>query len=325
MPKAASPIKTVWLTGANGMVGRNVLAHPNAACYQWLTPTRTELDARNPQAVAHFLAQHRPDMVIHCAGKVGGIAANMAAPVDFLMDNLQLAQAVIAQAHKAGVPRLINLSSSCMYPRNVEGLLEEPMILTGELEPTNEGYALAKIVSLRLCQYLNQQYGAAYKTLIPCNLYGAFDHFDPVASHLIPAVILKTHQAIASGAETIEIWGDGTARREFMAASDLADCLFAALENPEAYASLPEVMNVGLGYDHTVTEYYQAVAELMGFSGGFVYNLEKPVGMRRKVVCVAQAKTWGWQAKRTLQQGLQEALEYFQTHVLAQNTAPCQV
>jgi len=212
-------------------------------------------------------------------------------------------------ARQQGVPRLINLGSSCMYPRNAANPLREEMILQGELEPTNEGYALAKIATARLCQYIaREDSGYAYKTLIPCNLYGRHDNFDPASSHLIPAVIHKMHRAKEENRETVEIWGDGLARREFMYAGDLADCLAKAVCS---YDTLPELMNVGIGQDCTILEYYRTVAEVVGFRGRFVHNLAKPVGMQRKLVDVTRAGAWGWTAQTSLQQGIAQAYDYY--------------
>lgn len=299
----------IFLTGSRGMVGRNVLEHPRATEHEWLSPSRNELDLCDFSAVRAYLDQHRPDYVIHAAGRVGGIQANIQYPVDFLIENLDMGRNVVLAAKEVGIPRLINLGSSCMYPREGENPLSEKQILTGELEPTNEGYALAKIAVARLCQYINQQYqGFAYKTLIPCNLYGRHDKFDPAASHLVPAVIQKIHDACLSQQDSVEIWGDGQARREFMYAGDLADCIFDALDR---FDRLPDVANVGLGYDYSINEYYQTVAEMIGFKGEFWHNLDRPVGMRRKLVDTHLLKEWGWQAKTSLAEGIEKTYQFY--------------
>ncbi len=274
----------ILLTGGGGMVGRNLLEHSAIGEFEVLAPQRCELDLRNFEAVQSYVHKHNPDMVIHAAGKVGGIQANMREPVSFLMDNLDMGRNIVWASHQAGVKRLINLGSSCMYPRNHSEPLSEDMVLKGELEPTNEGYALAKVVTARLCEYImREDTSYQYKTLIPCNLYGRHDKFDPVHSHLVPAIIHKVHQAKQSGQQTVEIWGDGTARREFMYAGDLADAMVRAIKE---FDTLPASMNVGLGYDYTINEYYQAAADIMGYTGEFVHYLGKPVGMARKLVSV---------------------------------------
>ncbi len=291
------------------MVGRNLLEHPAICEFEVLAPRSHELDLRDFKAVQNYLSKHQPDMVVHAAGKVGGIEANMREPVSFLLDNLDMGRNVVWAARQAGIKRLINVGSSCMYPRNRIEPLREEMILKGDLEPTNEGYALAKLVTARLCEYIMREDSSyEYKTLIPCNLYGRYDKFDPAYSHLIPAIIHKVHQAKVSGAQTIEIWGDGTARREFMYAGDLADALVRATKE---FHSMPTLMNLGLGHDFSINEYYQAVADVMMYTGGFFHNLTKPVGMARKLVCVRRQNAWGWSASHELREGIKKTYNYY--------------
>ena len=299
----------ILLTGGGGMVGQNLLEHPAISEFEVLAPRSSELNLCDFNAVQTYVRQHQPDMIIHAAGKVGGIQANMREPVGFLMDNLDMGRNIVWAAHQAGVKKLINLGSSCMYPRNHNEPLREEMVLKGELEPTNEGYALAKVVTQRLCEYIMREDASfQFKTLIPCNLYGRHDKFDPKHSHLIPAIIHKVYQAKQTGQATVEIWGDGTARREFMYAGDLSDALIRAIEQ---FDSLPALMNIGLGYDYTINEYYQAAADVMGYTGEFVHDLSKPVGMARKLVSVARQKTWGWQAQNELRAGIEKTYQYY--------------
>jgi len=291
------------------MVGRNLLEHPAIAEFEVVAPRSSELDLRDFVEVQTFLHKHQPDIIIHAAGKVGGIQANMREPVGFLMDNLDMGRNIVWAAHQAGIKRLINLGSSCMYPRNHSEPLKEEMVLKGELEPTNEGYALAKVVTARLCDYIVREDGSfQYKTLIPCNIYGRYDKFDPAHSHLVPAIIHKVHQAKQTGQETVDIWGDGTARREFMYAGDLADAILRAITN---FDTMPTYMNVGLGHDHTINDYYQAAAEVMGYTGGFVHDLSKPVGMARKLVSVERQQSWGWSARHELRDGIEKTYSYY--------------
>lgn len=299
----------ILLTGGRGMVGQNILEHPKAGDWDFVAPSSRELDLTDFAATRKFMAQIQPDAVIHSAGRVGGIQANIANPVDFLVTNVDLGRNVILAAREAGVTQLLNLASSCMYPRAAANPLPESLILQGELEPTNEGYALAKIFATRLCEYIaREKPGFHYKTLIPCNLYGRHDKFDPRHSHLIPAIIHKVHQAKMQGAETVDIWGDGSARREFMYAGDLADAVLRALSD---FESVPGLMNIGLGHDFTINEYYAAAAKVIGWNGRFVHDLSKPVGMKQKLVDDARQRSWGWVPVTTLQAGIAKAYQFY--------------
>jgi GDP-L-fucose synthase len=264
------------------------------------------LDISHTRAV---LAEAQPNFIIHAAGYVGGIQANMREPVQFLTANWDMGRNLITAARELGVPRLINLGSSCMYPRNRQDALREEEVLTGELEPTNEGYAIAKVAVARLCDYVRRETPACqYKTLIPCNLYGAYDKFDPARSHLVPAVIHKVHSAKQQGLSEVEIWGDGTARREFMHARDLADAILRAINQ---FDTLPDYLNIGLGHDYAVNDYYTAAAEVVGYTGKFVHDTSKPVGMARKLTDVSRATEWGWRASTNLQEGLRLTYDYY--------------
>ena len=299
----------ILLTGGGGLVGRNLREHPAIGDFEVLAPSSGELNLLAFDDVQSYLKLHHPDIVIHAAGKVGGIQANMREPVGFLMDNLDMGRNIVWAAHQAGVERLINLGSSCMYPRNYSEPLHEEMVLKGELEPTNEGYALAKVVTARLCDYIKREDPKfQYKTLIPCNIYGRYDKFDPTHSHLVPAIIHKVHQAKYSGQTRVEIWGDGTARREFMYAGDLADAIVRAVIN---FDTMPDYMNVGLGHDHTIDDYYHAAAEVMGYTGGFAHDLSKPVGMARKLVSIERQQAWGWSACHSLHEGIEKTYDYY--------------
>jgi len=291
------------------MVGKNLLEHKKIGDFDVLVPRRNELDLRNYNAVLKYLQNHQPDMILHAAGKVGGIQANIREPVRFLLDNLDMGRNVVWAAHEAGIKQLLNLGSSCMYPRNHSEPLREEQVLKGELEPTNEGYALAKVMTARLCEYVSREDARyQYKTLIPCNIYGRHDKFDPAASHLIPAIIHKITQAMQNGQVSVEIWGDGTARREFMYAGDLADAMIRAITH---FDSLPTMMNVGLGYDHTINEYYATVAEVLGYKGTFTHDLSKPVGMTRKLVDVSRQVAWGWSAQCSLRDGIGKTYHFY--------------
>lgn len=305
----ASAKGTVLLTGGSGMVGRNVAEFPAAAGWKLVAPSSGELDLRDAHATADYVRKLAPDVVIHAAGRVGGIQANIAAPVDFLVTNLDLGRNIVMAARAAGVPRLLNLGSSCMYPREAANPLVESSVLHGELEPTNEGYALAKIAVARLCQYVTREQPAlSYKTLIPCNLYGPHDKFDPKHSHLVPAIIHKVHVAKTQGQSEVEIWGDGTARREFMFAPDLADAIWRAVET---FDSLPDMMNVGVGRDHSVNDYYRIAAQVIGWTGCFVHDTSRPAGMKQKLVSIERQAAWGWTPATSLEDGIRATYQHY--------------
>ena len=299
----------ILITGGAGMVGRNLIEHPDARHHQILAPSSQDLNLLDRGSIQRLLSAEMPDLIIHCAGRVGGIQANIADPVVFLRDNVEMGVNIIGSADQIGIPNLINLGSSCMYPREAPNPLKESCILSGELEPTNEGYALAKIVSARLCQYISRDDpNKNYKTIIPCNLFGRHDKFDLKNSHLIPAVIKKLHEAKVQGKSTIDIWGDGTARREFMLASDMADFVFFAISK---IVEMPQNINVGLGTDYSIIEYYNAVAAVVGFEGTFDFDLTKPVGMKQKLVDVEAMRNFGWRHKNSLEEGIKKTYDFY--------------
>lgn len=299
----------ILITGANGMVGRNIAENTDMSHFNLLTPSRQELNLLDRSSVDSYMQSHKPDFIIHCAGIVGGIQANIAHPVQFLVDNTQMGINIIMAAKDAGITKFINMSSSCMYPRHAPNPLSEELILQGELEPTNEGYAIAKITSTRLCEYIHRENSSyQYKTIIPCNLYGKYDKFDPKHSHMIPAVIKKIADAVQEGKNEIDIWGDGKARREFMYAEDLADFVFYAINN---FDRMPQNINVGLGHDYTINEYYKTIAKVIGFTGNIVHDLSKPIGMKQKLIDDTQLKTFGWHHKTSLEDGIKKTLDYY--------------
>jgi len=299
----------ILITGAGGMVGRNLMEHPRAKNYEILAPRRDELDLLDLMAVSDYFQAKQPDMVIHAAGLVGGIQANINSPVRFFTDNIQMGLNVVMSARACDVKRLMNLGTSCMYPRDAENPLREDVIAKGELEPTNEGYAIAKVAITRLCEYISKEnFDCYYKTVIPCNLYGKFDTFDLNNSHMIPAVIRKLSEARHNGVGVIDIWGDGLSRREFMYAGDFADFVFYALMNFDA---MPQNINVGIGRDYTVNEYYKKIAEIVGYNGEFVHDLSKPTGMKQKLIDDSRLRVYGWRPKVSLELGLRKTYEYF--------------
>ena len=298
----------IFLTGGNGMVGRAVQDHPKAGAHQIVAPRSRDLDLTDRAAVTQALASEKPDMVIHAAGRVGGIQANMADPAAFLADNMDMGFNIVRAAQAVGVPQLINLGSSCMYPHDAPNPLLEESLGKGELEPTNEGYGLAKLAVARLCDFISREGRYCYKTLIPCNLYGLHDKFDPKVSHLLPAIIRKVHEAKVSGAGTVEIWGDGTARREFMFSGDLADGVWAAVERS---GDLPGCMNIGLGHDYSINDYYAEVASVIGWAGDFTHDLTRPTGMKQKLLAVDRQTEFGWAPQTSLRDGIAKTYAHF--------------
>ncbi|MEO1138911.1 MAG: GDP-L-fucose synthase [Pseudomonadota bacterium] len=299
----------VFLTGGRGMVGLAIQGHVHAGEHQIVAPTRLELDLTDRAAVMAAMNAERPDMVIHSAGRVGGIQANMANPAAFLSDNLDMGFNTVLAARAADVPYVLNLGSSCMYPHDAPNPLREDHLGKGELEPTNEGYGLAKVAVARLCDFVSRESpNLAYKTLIPCNLYGLNDKFDPKVSHLVPAIIRKVHEAKVAGSKTVEVWGDGTARREFMFSADLADAVWSAVHR---FDDVPQVMNVGLGYDYSINEYYAEAAKVIGWTGDFVHDLSKPTGMKQKLLSVDTQTAFGWQPQTTLPDGIARTYAHF--------------
>ena len=291
------------------MVGSNIIEHVAANNHEILSPTSAKLNLLDIESVKNYINTKKPDMVIHAAGIVGGIQANIAEPVRFLVDNMYMGFNILTASKECRIKRFMNLSSSCMYPRDAKNPLSEELILKGELEPTNEGYAIAKVASTRLCEYINREDESyLYKTVIPCNLYGKYDKFDPEHSHMIPAVIRKINNAKEKDLESIDIWGDGLARREFMYAADFADFVYYAIDN---FESMPQNINVGLGHDYTINEYYQKIANAVGYQGSFTHDLSRPTGMQQKLIDDTKLKAFGWQYQTTLGQGIKKTYDYF--------------
>ena len=266
------------------MLGRTIrrLQPLHAPDIVLLAPSRAELPLEDRATVARWIADHGIQAVIHAAARVGGIQANIDDPTGFLADNLRLNDAVLMGAHRAGVSRLVNLGSSCMYPRNYRQPLVEGDILAAPLEPTNEGYALAKITAARLCRSVSAQYSDRFwRTLIPCNLFGIDDHFGSDSAHLVAGAITRLVQAQRQGLAEVLIWGSGRARREFLAADHLARFILEGLAHLQDW---PELMNIGAGQDHSVDEYYRMIADILGWQGRFEHDLTRPEGMQAKLI-----------------------------------------
>lgn len=298
----------ILVTGGSGMVGRNFIESIKALSHTIIAPSSKELDLTSFNETYNWLKSNKVDFIVHAAGKVGGIQINMKNQADFLIANADMARNLFTCAKEFQIERGINLASSCIYPRMSTNPISESSLLGGGLEPTNEGYALAKIYALKLCQFLSADSSVLYKTLIPCNLFGRYDTYDPRRSHMIPSVIRKIHKAKLLNSPFVTIWGDGTVRREFMDVADLVACMWQGVEK---FESLPPLMNVGTGVDYSINEYYYMVADVIAYGGGFEYDTSKPVGMKQKLVDTTNAREWGWQSNTNIRESLSAAYENF--------------
>ena len=272
-----------------------------------ITASSSELDLRDQQATFRFFEAHRPDYVVLAAAKVGGILANRDFPAEFIYDNLSIALNVIQAARNSGTRKLLNLGSSCIYPKLADQPISEDSLLTGPLEPTNRAYAVAKIAAIELCDSYRSQYGSDFISAMPTNLYGPGDNYDLYSSHVIPALLRKAHEAKLNGADSMMVWGTGTVRREFLHADDLADAAIFLLET----FSDAGPINVGTGEDVTIRQLAEIVCEVVGFPGELVFDASKPDGTPRKLLDVSRLSHLGWSARTDLRSGLADAYYWF--------------
>ena len=306
-----------YIAGHRGMVGGAIARQLRAAGEENIvTRTHAELDLTNQLAVRDFMLAERPDVVILAAAKVGGIHANNTYPAEFIYENLMIECNVIHQAFDAGVTKLLQLGSSCIYPKAVPQPMREDALLTGTLEPTNEPYAVAKIASIKLCESYNRQHGVDYRSVMPTNLYGPGDNFHPDNSHVMPALIRRFHEAARDGLDEVVIWGSGTPRREFLHVDDMAAASLFVLNLPKAtYDENTDPMlshiNVGTGADISILELAQLVAQVTGFTGQISTDATKPDGTMRKLMDVGRLNEMGWSARIELEQGLANTYEWY--------------
>lgn len=303
--------KRVFVAGHRGMVGSAIVRRLTfGGCTQILTRTRAEIDLMDRASVRKFFESTRPQLVVDAAARVGGIAANNSFPVEFFLQNVTIQNNLLEAAADFGVEKFLFLGSSCIYPKLAPQPIREEALLTGPLEPTNEAYALAKIGGIRLAQYYARQYGRTFLSAMPTNLYGPGDNYDLQSSHVLPALIRKTHEAREAGLPEMVVWGSGTPRREFLHADDLADACAFLLEHYDS----PEVVNVGCGEDVTIRELAELVCEALDYRGGLVFDRSKPDGTPRKLLDVSKLTALGWKPRIGLREGIATAYQWFCEH-----------
>lgn len=317
---SSSQINTVFVAGHNGMVGsaiiRLLLQEPDN---QVITATRSELDLTNQQAVNDFFKKNSIDQVYLAAAKVGGIHANNEYPAEFIYENLMIEANIVHSAHLNGVQQLLFLGSSCIYPKQAPQPMKESALLTGELEPTNEPYAIAKIAGIKLCESYNRQYGRDYRSVMPTNLYGENDNFHPENSHVIPALLRRFHEAKLNNDSVVTAWGSGKPMREFLYVDEMAEAsIFVMNLEKDIYQQETQPMlshiNVGTGIDCTIRELVETVAKVVGFKGRIEFDASKPDGAPRKLMDVSRLERLGWKANVSLEDGLMKTYAWFLAH-----------
>jgi GDP-L-fucose synthase len=301
----------IYVAGHRGLVGSAIVRKLSDSGYRNLVlRTRSELNLLRQEAVEAFFRDERPDYVFLAAAKVGGILANSTLPADFIYNNLAIETNVIHSAHLDGTKKLLFLGSSCIYPKHCPQPMKEAHLLSGYLEPTNEPYAVAKIAGIKMCQAYNRQYGTRFISVMPTNLYGPGDNFDLKTSHVLPALIRKFHEAKVNGDASVEIWGTGAPRREFLYVDDLADaCLFLMNRYED-----DDIINVGVGKDQTIRELAELIGEIVGFKGEFRFDPSQPDGTPLKLLDVSRLTALGWQARTPLRKGILHAYEWYLAH-----------
>ena len=298
--------KTVYISGQEGMVGSAVLKVLKKN-FKIIHCKRKELDLLDQSKVYSWLAKKKPDIVIHTAGRVGGILHNNSFPANFIYENAQMALNIIHGSYKAGVKRIINLGSACIYPKFSKQPIKEEYLLTGKLEETNEAYAIAKILGLKMTEFYNKQYGTSYTSLQPTNLYGINDNFDVKSSHVIPALINKFHKAKVYGNKQVEIWGTGSPKREFLYVDDLAEAILFIL-NKNIKLNL---INIGSQEEVSIKKLANIIKKVIKFEGKIFFNKDKPDGTPRKLVSNKILKSRGWKAKTKLIEGLIKTYDFY--------------
>jgi len=303
--------KKIFVAGHNGMVGRAVCRHLNTKNCEILTASRNDLDLTNQGQVDDWFEKNKPDAVIMCAGHVGGIHANSHYPADFIYRNIMMAMNVIHASHEYEVEKLLYLGSSCIYPRECAQPMTEDQLMTGGLEPTNAPYAMAKLAGINACQSYRRQYGSNFISAIPCNLYGPYDNFDPLNSHVPSALLSRFHQAKINSDPSVTLWGTGNTIREFMHVDDLANGLIFLLQNYDAL----EPINIGTGQGISINDFAVKIKNIVGYNGEIDHDLSRPDGMMEKIMDVSKLKQMGWKSSISLDDGLQNFYDWDLNHV----------
>ena len=297
----------VFIAGSSGLVGSALVRKfHRGSGYEVLTSKRSELDLRNPQVVFDFFADHKPDVVIDAAAKVGGIKANATYPVEFLIENTQIQNNLLSAAHAFNCEKFVFLSSSCVYPKNCPQPIKESYLLTGPLEITNQAYAIAKIAGMKLVESYRNQYQKKWISAMPTNLFGPNDNFSKESSHVLPAMIRKFHDAKIKN-ETVELWGDGTVKREFLHVDDLADAVDFLIDNYDS----DEAINIGAGKDITIQDLANLISEIVEYEGPIKWDSSKPKGTPRKLLDTSKINSLGWSPRISLSDGINLTYEWF--------------
>lgn len=301
----------VYVAGHKGLVGSAIMRElQNQGYHNLVYRTAQELDLRDSEATRQFFEAEKPDWVIQAAAKVGGIVGNNTYPVEFMLENLKIQNNVIENAYRHGVKKLLFLGSSCIYPRETPQPMKEEHLLSGHLEKTNEGYALAKICGIKLCNAYNREYGTNYLSVMPCNMYGINDTYHPSNSHVIPMLIRRFHEAKINNLPEVVVWGTGTPRREFMYAGDCAEAIVWLMENKDA-KDIGDFINIGSGKDMTIAEIAEIIKDVVGYEGKLVYDTTKPDGTMLKLMDVSKINALGWHTHTELREGIQIAYQDF--------------
>jgi len=309
------PTSKIYIPGHRGMVGSAINRKLESKGYQnLLTRTHSELDLTNQQAVNEFFEEMRPEYVFLAAAKVGGIMANSMYPAEFIYENLMIEANVIHAAYTNSVKKLLFLGSSCIYPKLAPQPLKEEYLLTGELEVTNEAYAIAKIAGIRLCKHYNEQYGTNFISVMPTNLYGPDDNYDPETSHAMAALIRRFHDAKVNDTSQVVVWGTGSPMREFLHVDDMADACVYLMENYDI-SDIGEFVNIGVGEDLTIRDLAELIKGIVGYEGEIVFDTSKPDGTPRKLLDVTKLHNLGWQAKISLEGGIKQAYNWYTDHL----------